>query len=74
LDGGLLPPGSVLALPQKEGSMANEKKQQKKLTLKLSLKKETLRELNESQLDTLDQVVGGTAICTCTYIEARTAM
>jgi hypothetical protein len=47
--------------------MANEKL---KLKLKLSLKKETLRELSDSQLDTLDQVVGGTG-CTCTLIEAR---
>ena len=54
--------------------MANEKKQTQKLKLKLSLKTETLRELNESQLDTLEQVVGGTAICTCTYIDARTMM
>ncbi len=48
--------------------MANEK-----LKLKLSLKKETLRELNDSQLNTLDQVVGGTytAPCTCTLIDAR---
>jgi hypothetical protein len=49
--------------------MANEKK----LKMKLSLKKETLRELSDSQLDTLDQVVGGTAtiVCTCTMIDAR---
>jgi hypothetical protein len=47
--------------------MANEK-----LKLKLSLKKETLRELNDSQLNTLDQVVGGTG-CNCTYLEARSA-
>ena len=32
----------------------------KSLKLKLSLKKETLRELNDSQLGVLDQVVGGT--------------
>ncbi|HEX8436563.1 hypothetical protein [Archangium sp.] len=48
----------------------NEKKP--KLSVSLSLKKETLRELQDSQLSTLDQVVGGTG-CGCTYIEARTA-
>jgi hypothetical protein len=52
--------------------MANEKKQTPKLKLKLSLKTETLRELSDSQLNTLDQVVGGTG-CGCTIIEARTA-
>jgi hypothetical protein len=52
--------------------MANEK-----LKLKLSLKKETLRELSDSQLGALDQVVGGTNTsancCGCTILEARTA-
>ena len=57
--------------------MANEKK----LKLKLSLKKETLRELNDSQVNALDQVVGGTRTapvsancCGCSVTpEARTA-
>ncbi len=43
--------------------MANEKK--------LSLKKETLRELDTAQVDALDQIVGGT--CGCTSPVARTA-
>ena len=43
--------------------MTNPKKQDSKsLKLKLSLKKETLRELNDSQVDALDQVVGGTIV------------
>jgi hypothetical protein len=49
--------------------MANEKP---KLKLKLSLKKETLRELNDSQLDTLEQVVGGTCGCGSAAGQART--
>ncbi len=47
--------------------MENEKK---KLSLKLSLKKETLRELDTTQVDVLDQVVAGT--CGCTSPVART--
>ncbi len=43
---------------------------EKKLKLKLSLKKETLRELDDSRLDVLDQVVGGT--CPCTWYQGRT--
>ncbi len=43
----------------------------KKLSLKLSLKKETLRELDTTQVGVLDQVVGGT--CPCTSPVARTA-
>ncbi|RKG70012.1 hypothetical protein D7V80_06800 [Corallococcus sp. CA054B] len=46
--------------------MANTKSQKqdnaKSLKLKLSLKKETLRELNDSQVGALDQVVGGTIV------------
>jgi hypothetical protein len=57
-----------LRLVTKEGSMADEKK----LKLKLSLKKETLRELKDSQLDTLDQVVGGTCVCGSVTGGART--
>ncbi len=57
--------------------MANEKKPT--LKLKLSLKKETLRELNDSEMGALDQVVGGTNTsancCGCTVLTevARTA-
>jgi hypothetical protein len=50
--------------------MANEKA----LKLKLSLKKETLRELKDSQLTDLDKVVGGTGCgCTAPITVARTA-
>jgi hypothetical protein len=35
----------------------------KKLSLKLSLKKETLRTLTDSEQNLLDGVVGGTNIC-----------
>ncbi|WP_375760334.1 hypothetical protein [Corallococcus exercitus] len=45
--------------------MSNAKSQKqdaKSLKLKLSLKKETLRELNDSQVGVLDQVVGGTIV------------
>ncbi|HEX8440594.1 hypothetical protein [Archangium sp.] len=47
--------------------MTNEK-----LKVKLSLTKETLREVSDSQVDVLDQIVGGTG-CNCTYLEARSA-
>ncbi|MHA7632235.1 hypothetical protein [Corallococcus sp. M7] len=42
--------------------MSNTKSQKQSLKLKLSLKKETLRELNDSQVGALDQVVGGTIV------------
>ncbi|WP_375760335.1 hypothetical protein [Corallococcus exercitus] len=50
--------------------MSNTKSQKQDTTslkLKLSLKKETLRELNDSQVGVLDQVVGGTIV----FVSAR---
>jgi hypothetical protein len=40
------------------------------LKLKLSLKREALRELSDVQVSALDSVVGGTG-CTCTRYAAR---
>jgi hypothetical protein len=48
---------------------------EKSLKLKLSLKKETLRELSALEVQTLENVVGGTCTgtCGCTGPVARTA-
>lgn len=46
----------------------NEKKNElPKLKMKLSLKKETLRTLNQSEQQLLDGVVGGTDLQWCPY-------
>ena len=50
--------------------MENAKKEAPGLKLKLTLKKETLRTLEATEVDGLEDVVGGT--CACTVVAART--
>jgi hypothetical protein len=55
-----------------ETPVENTKKEapKPKLSLKLSLKKETLRTLEAPEVSALDEVVGGT--CPCTWMNAKT--
>ena len=57
-------------MPIQETTVENAKKDAPSLKLKLSLKKETLRTLEATEVDGLEDVVGGT--CACTAVAART--